>query len=295
MAMYHSLRDGEPSARTTVEYRLLLEDLIDEGEPTAPRGLLTRELLGYQTVIPMSRPVITDANRAVAYRFMAAEAAWILSGSNRVADIKPYGPHMARFSDDKLFMSGAYGPRVLEQLPYVAAALCRDSATRQAVMTLWRSRPGDTKDMPCTVSIQFMIRKGRFDAFVNMRSSDAWLGVPYDWFSFSMVAAYVFAIISSTQAGDGVRFGNLYFTAASEHLYAEHFDKAALVVGNKQDYTFHDYSPLDPAEFSDDPDRLVRHLWAVANKDKGKLESDFLAEVFDFWATPKEARVLHAS
>jgi thymidylate synthase len=39
--------------------------------------------------------------------------------------------------------------------------------------------------------MQFLLREDRLHMVVNMRSSDIWLGVPYDLFTFSMVGRMV--------------------------------------------------------------------------------------------------------
>ena len=43
------------------------------------------------------------------------------------------------------------------------------------------------KDIPCTVSLQFLIRENKLHLFVNMRSNDVFLGLPHDIFCFTMI------------------------------------------------------------------------------------------------------------
>ena len=42
-------------------------------------------------------------------------------------------------------------------------------------------------DLPCTRTIQFLLRSGHVDAVVYMRSNDAIWGLPYDIFLFTML------------------------------------------------------------------------------------------------------------
>jgi thymidylate synthase len=161
---------------------------------------------------------------------MAAEAWWLLSGRNDVGSISPYSKQISQFSDDGETFFGSYGPPFVEQLTYVVDALGQDPDTRQATMTFWRPSPPRTKDVPCTVTIDFKIRDGRLNTHVFMRSSDNWLGVPYDAFNFTMMTCRVLELLNSQLPDYDIFLGNLHLTAASAHLYARDFQKVDAVL-----------------------------------------------------------------
>ena len=114
----------------------LLEAILDQGEEQTPRGKRTLEIIGKTTKFDMSKPIITVRNRKLGYKFLAAEAWWIASGSNRVDEIAPYSKMISSFSDDGLTFRGAYGPKIMDQLPWVAEQLSNDPNTRQAVLSI---------------------------------------------------------------------------------------------------------------------------------------------------------------
>ena len=122
-------------------------------------------------------------------------------------------------------MSGAYGPPIIDQLPYIVKSLITDRTTRQAVLTIWRPRPYPSKDIPCTVSMQWLIRDDQLHCITNMRSNDIWLGAPYDIFTFSMVSNYLLLLINECTTSK-VSLGLLYLNAASLHLYIQHWEEA---------------------------------------------------------------------
>ena len=130
----------------------------------------------------------------------------------------------ANFSDDGIFMRGAYGPKVIDQLGYVVDSIEKDNDTRQAVLNIWRERPGQSKDIPCTLNMQFLLREGKLHAVVNMRSNDVILGVTYDMFTFSMVAYSVVLLLRAR--GIDVDPGSLLVNAGSLHLYEKHYESA---------------------------------------------------------------------
>lgn len=195
------------------EWLALLAEVVEDGERVAPRGQPTREILNATACIDMQWPVIISEARKLNYRFMAAEAYWIMSGDNTVEGIAPYLQAIAKFSDNGVSFFGAYGPKILEQLPYVIENLRNDNSSRQAVINIWRERPPKTKDVPCTLSLQFLIRKQRLHVVAHMRSSDLWLGFPYDVFNFSMIGHLV-----CEQLVDVVP-GLLHWSAGSCHIY----------------------------------------------------------------------------
>lgn len=194
------------------------------GNEIAPRGKKTKELLCQSITIDMRRPVLTIPGRKLNYKFMAAEAYWILSGDDKVENISPFCKNIAQFSDDGERFFGAYGPKIQDQLPYVVEKLTEDPFSRQAGLTIWRENPPATKDVPCTISIFFSIRDGLLHVHANMRSSDVWLGLPYDAFNFSMLGHLVCAHINQSdfsKTHGSVRPGNLCITMTSSHLYDE--------------------------------------------------------------------------
>lgn len=215
----------------------LITDVVKQGTPAIRRSFSTFEILNYTSVIDMTEPMITIEDRNLNYNFMFGEASYMLHGRNDMSVCNTLKA-MKRFTDNGIFFNGAYGPMIVDQLSYIIDCFSEDINTRQAVLTLWRPNPRKSKDIPCTLTMHFMLnhRDGNIylDNFVTMRSSDAWMGWVYDVFNFSMVAAYVFNILKSrlqsTPETHLMRLGNLYLTANNQHLYSEHVDLAASII-----------------------------------------------------------------
>lgn len=210
-----------------------INDILVNGDEVSPRGMLTKEIPQRTIAVDMRKPILRVPERGLSYRFMAAEAFWILSGDDRVETISPYNSRIKDFSDDGERFFGAYGPKIVAQLPYVVEKLLIDQDSRQAGLTIWRECPPKTKDVPCTVSVFFNIRNGKLNVYDFMRSSDVWLGVPYDVFNFSMLGHLVCALINEQQeVFQPIVPGKLYLTAASSHLYQSNWEDAkACLVG----------------------------------------------------------------
>lgn len=202
---------------------------MHNGEPVSPRDQDTIELLGYSSTFNMAYPIVTVTERIKGnyFGFLYGEAHWILAGDDRVEPIARYAPQIVKFSDDGLRFFGAYGPRIAEQLEGVVQKLADDHDTRQAVLTTWRPNPPRTKDCPCTVAVQFLLRthvdgaglkQMRIHCIDTMRSSDLWLGWVFDVFNFSMLSL-VIALILRNRFGVNCALGSLTLQAGSQHVY----------------------------------------------------------------------------
>lgn len=284
----------------------LIRRIYESGAEARPRNLRIKEIVCNTTRVDMRTPVVSVKRRKLGFRFLAAEAWWILTGRNDVASIEPYSPHIASFSNDGYRFDGAYGPRIVDQLRYIVDTLTRDPDSRQAVIEIWRPNPRDSKDVPCTLSIQWLIRNGKLHCVDTMRSSDAWLGWPYDTFNFSMLSAYVALLLrerghkeegcsSQSKVLSNLQLGTLWLTAGSSHLYVNPIEDGAtnvpyslvdvqgvLEVDRLRHDRSHDcnegcpcrdpfiqYAPLNLDEF-DGPSHLIKHLEACKDR-KGEL------------------------
>lgn len=202
----------------------LLRTVMQSGKKSFPRSLEILEILNSSVAVDMQHPIVMTIARKLNYKFMAAEAWWILSGQNDVQSIGKYCKAITKFSDDGETFFGAYGPKIEAQLEYVTDKLSIDHDSRQAVINIWRENPGETKDVPCTLSVQWILRDGELHCIDNMRSNDIWLGFPYDVFNFSMLSWYILEKLRE-RIPQPLRLGALYLNAGSHHIYSSDLKK----------------------------------------------------------------------
>jgi thymidylate synthase len=140
-------------------------------------------------------------------------------------------PHFEVFLAGGVFHA-PYGPRIASQLPKVAERLIADNYTRKAHVNVWDALQDlytdDTRDHPCTTSMQFMIRDGRLDLHVHMRANDAWRGFPYDVFQFTQLQQAMAAFLRRD-------VGHYYHNATSFHVYSVNYDAAEELTASEQE------------------------------------------------------------
>jgi len=195
--------------------------VLATGAVVAPRGVETREVLGASLTLthPRRRLVDLPPARVLNPAFAAAEAVWILSGSDGTW-ICTYNERLADYADEGRLM-GAYGPRlrrwdgVLDQLDQVRRVLLKDPQSRQAVIQLFNPAVDfrGYKDVPCTLGYRFFLREGLLHMHTTMRSQDLWRGFCYDIFAATMLQELLAGWL-------GAGLGTYRHSADSLHLYA---------------------------------------------------------------------------
>lgn len=145
------------------------------------------------------------------------ELIWYLAGSDNLDHIQHYIPQYHEEADLQGKVPGAYGPRLFgaeARLMGAIDTLREKPDSRRAVVPLLdvADLTQDRSDIPCTTNLQFLLRNRRLYMVVYMRSNDAFLGLPHDLFSFTMLQELATRTL-------GVQLGTYVHMVGSLHLY----------------------------------------------------------------------------
>lgn len=175
-------------------------------------------------------PTLTNFSfpyRNISERYSDAELKWYWSGDNRCEEIGQHAKMWLRLSDDGVTNNSAYG-YILEkkygydQIQQIISLLKLDKTSRRAVLNI--SDPVihriATKDMQCTIALQFLIRHDGLEMTVYMRSNDVFFGLPYDYIYFVSIGQYI---------ADKLGLKLILYThhATSMHMYLRDCEKFA--------------------------------------------------------------------
>lgn len=150
------------------------------------------------------------------------ELLWYLSRDNRLDFIEYYINRYKKESEDGETVHGGYGRRLFkhsshDQVRTLIHNLRQRPDSRRAVIQIFEAN--DTarrhKEVPCTLALQFALRRGQLDLMVTMRSQDAYLGLPHDIFCFTMLQEIIARSVDS-EVGEYKQF------VGSLHLYDAH-------------------------------------------------------------------------
>lgn len=196
-----------------IGYPLLTEEVLRLGKLAAPRGLVTKELLGVNFVIKDSTDCLaTGVGRKLNVKFAASDALMVIGGFSDHQWASRFNKRILHYGEH-----GAYGPRIAGQMQQVIDRLKDNHDTRRAVVRIWESEADlfyaeEKTDYPCTTQFQFMIRNNGLDIHVDMRANDVLLGTPHDVFAFSQLQCTVANVL-------GIKPGRYFHHVTSFHAY----------------------------------------------------------------------------
>jgi thymidylate synthase len=205
--------------------RDVLIEIQKSGDQIEPTKGLAREIRG--VVLELANPrarLSRTETRGKPYSCLG-ELCWYLAKTNRLPFISYYIPAYRQYADgDEIF--GGYGTRLFEwrglnQIENVIELLRKKPQSRQAVLQLFDCHDlvGDHKDVPCTCTLQLMLRGGQLHLFANMRSNDVFWGLPHDVFCFTMLQELIARTLR-------VELGTYKHAVGSLHLYDKSRDSA---------------------------------------------------------------------
>lgn len=191
-------------------YRTFIQLLVENGDVVESRIGLTSEMLGVTAIFSpgtlVTRPKLNDA-------IGWSEMLQLIAGIYTPDVFRKVAPNA---SLELFTYAMAYGPRIAGQMPAIITELKENPTSRRAVAIVADPVDGPTNELPCTISMQWLIRDGYLDMNVAMRSWDAISGLSYDIVMFGGLQLALAHVL-------GWPAGLLRVHAGSLHLY--HKDK----------------------------------------------------------------------
>ena len=205
--------------------RWVFEQILEEGQEIHPTKGSARELSG--VLLELTNPLARISRTETKGKPFSClgELLWYLAQSKDLSFITYYLREYRSYADGQEIFGG-YGPRLFNwdgfnQFDNVANMLKRKPDSRQAVIQLFDSQDivGSHNDIPCTCTMQFMIRGERLHLLTYMRSNDAFVGMPHDIFCFTMLQEIMARTLS-------VELGQYKHMVGSLHLYNKSVENA---------------------------------------------------------------------
>lgn len=234
---------------------LATQYVLEQGQVVAPRGMATKELLNVTIEIqsPWNIPIYME-NRKFNHRIGAREALQLVGQVTDPEAMLDAAGVFGKFMDGGI-LHGAYGPRIHGNLSKVVDLLKKDWSSRQAVLTIFSSDKDlgiATKDVPCTLSLQFFVRNKKLLARTNMRSNDVFLGMPYDFTQFIALQGAVAKALD-------LEMGTYTHCVGSLHLYEQHSLDAQLIKAHLNG-SYKEYEPLWSGDTIDEISQTARMI-----------------------------------
>ena len=219
-------------------YNKLLQEIMDHGDDREGRNGVTRGLFTRELRFKMSDGFPATTTKKLAFRSVAGELFWFMSGSNDNRILQKIGCEIwtqnansdywkpkAKFDGD---LGRVYGVQwrnwrrpdgtTVDQLQQVIDKIKKDPNDRRLIVTAWN--PGEIDEMalpPCHMIFQFFVTKGKLSLHMFQRSCDTFLGVPFNIASYALMLHLVAQMTNLVP-------DELILTLGDVHIYHNHFE-----------------------------------------------------------------------
>lgn len=260
--------------------RSVIKEIQSNGEWIKPsRGGCT-ELTGILLEITNPRARLSRTETRGRPFSCLGELCWYLAGTNELNFIRYYIREYNKSANGGVVVGG-YGPRLFDwrgvnQLAKITEVLKRKRSSRQAIIQLFDASDlaEEHNSIPCTCTLQFMIRNDRLQLLTSMRSNDVFWGLPHDVFAFTMLQEIVARSLS-------VELGTYKHFVGSFHLYDEQIDEAKQFLHEGWQST----TPMPPMP-DGDPWPAIRSLLSAesAIRNGDGLDANIIERLDSYWA-----------
>lgn len=201
-------------------------------------------------------------------RSAAAETAWYVRGTQDPTFIDRYAKRLwDKFKEPDGTVWAAYGYRWRrhfgrDQLEDGMRALQHDPSNRRVWVSAWDpAQDGLTatgqRNVPCPVGFSLSVVGGRLNSTLVIRSSDVFVGLPYDVMGHAM-------LMDAAATSLDRKLGMMTVTLAHPHLYDSHYEMAREALSKPRNW-----SPRVPLlgwslhRVGQDPDEFVQQYEAL--------------------------------
>lgn len=220
-------------AITNIEtpYEDLLRDVFENGARKKDRtGTGTRSVFGRQLRFDLNEgfPLITT--KRVHFKSIAYELLWFLRGESNVGWLRENGVTIwDEWADENGELGPVYGVQWrswptpyggrIDQISQVIDTLRRDPDSRRMLVSAWNvAEIPEMALAPCHVMFQFYVADGKLSCQLYQRSSDMFLGVPFNIASYALLTLMVADQV-------GLEPGEFVWTSGDTHIYDNHVEQ----------------------------------------------------------------------
>lgn len=268
-----------------IAYHELLMDIYNNGITEVNSRTNTEIKMlegGYSFKLDLSSGRLPVAgNRRYFPRVAAAEVAWQFMGTKDPTFILKYAPKLwKKFLEDETVVSdhgytaprkilkAAYGYRWMrhfgrDQLALAINELMYNPTNRQLYISAWDpatdglGSPDQPMNIPCPVGFSLTRTGDNLHMSVFIRSSDVFVGLPYDVMAYSLMLDAIAASCDCTPA-------SIHFTLAHPHIYAPHFKMLeACTVGLTGDDAWRDKDMMNRSNWMGSTVEPIMPGWPV--------------------------------
>ena len=193
-------------------------------------GVGTRSIFGYDMRFNLAHSFPLLTTKKIHFKSVVYELLWFLQGNTNTHYLTENGVRIwNEWADDKGELGPVYGKQwrswqapngeIIDQIALLIEGLKKDPGSRRHIVSAWNVGELDQMALPpCHAFFQFYVAEGRLSCKLTQRSADAFLGVPFNIASYSLLTHMV------AQQCD-LDVGEFIWSGGDCHLYHNHFEQ----------------------------------------------------------------------
>ncbi len=219
-------------AHPEYEYLKLIAEILKNGKSKPTRGIHgIKSIFGYQMHFDMRRGFPLLTTKKMPFNILLHELLWFVSGSSNIKYLQDHKIHYwDEFADKDLNLGPVYGVQwrhwkdgkggEIDQLQWAIDQIKNNPHSKGIIVSAWNV--ADLEEMrlpPCHTMFQFDVTKGKLRMQLYQRSSDVFLGLPFNIAQYAMLLHMVAHLT-------GLEARELIVSIGNAHLYHNHLDQA---------------------------------------------------------------------
>ncbi|MBI87869.1 MAG: thymidylate synthase [Euryarchaeota archaeon] len=218
------------------QYLDFLKRILRDGVTKEDRtGTGTISLFGHQMRFDLSGGFPAITTKKVHWPSVIHELLWFLSGETNVSYLQDNNVRIwNEWADENGDLGPVYGKQwrswegsdgaVIDQIDSAIKLIKNEPHSRRIIVSAWNVGELDIMAlMPCHAFFQFYVNGGKLSCNLYQRSADAFLGVPFNISSYSLLTCMM-AQVCDLEPGEFI------WTGGDCHLYMNHMEQASLQV-----------------------------------------------------------------
>ncbi len=214
------------------EYLKLMAEILKEGKSKPSRGIHDlKSIFGYQIRFDMRRGFPLLTTKKMPFKILLHELFWFISGSTNIQYLHDHQIHSGDgFADENKNLGPVYGAQwrhwktpageEVDQLVWAINEIKNNPHSKGIIVSAWNVADLDAMRLPpCHTMFQFDVTKGKLRLQLYQRSSDVFLGLPFNIAQYAMLL-HMIAHLTGLEARE------LVISIGNAHLYKNHLEAA---------------------------------------------------------------------
>ena len=214
------------------EYLKLLIEILKNGQTKPTRGIHhIKSVFGYQLRFDLRQGFPLLTTKKMPFKILLHELLWFVSGSSNIKYLQDHKIHYwDEFADKDLNLGPVYGVQwrrwldhagqPIDQLQWAIDQIKNNPNSKAIIVSAWNTADLDEMRLPpCHTLFQFDVTKGKLRMQLYQRSSDVFLGLPFNIAQYAMLLEMVAHLT-------GLEARELIISVGSAHLYQNQIEPA---------------------------------------------------------------------